>query len=228
MAEEKQPMNGREDEWIDPRPARTMARILELLASRPMTRSDLAETLSVSHTTVHTCLNRLMAAPRKIHVCEWERTGGRAFRLFGLGDAPDMPFQRLRAISKPKVDMTEINCKVLVDALVRPQSVDELAESCRCSPAYVRKYLAILLSESPRRIYLMEWRRPNGKGSLTRVFAAGSKCDAKRPRVSASDRFQELKAGKERHERTLKLRCLAAARRRTRNKPQNVFSALGL
>jgi predicted ArsR family transcriptional regulator len=228
MAGDKQQKKPRSADWVDPRSARTTARIIELLASGPMTREGIANDLSVSNTTVHTFLNRLMAAPRKIHVCGWERTGGRAFRLFGLGDAPDAPFEPLRSISKPKVDMTEINCKVLADALARPQSADELAESCRCSPAYVRKYLAILMAEAPRRIHLHVWRRHEGRGPLTKVYAAGDKRDAPRPHLTASERFQELKANADKHERVLKLRCLAAARRRTRNKPQNVFSALGL
>jgi AraC-like DNA-binding protein len=213
---------------IDPRPARTMARILELLASGPMTRSDIAETLSVSHTTVHTCLNRLMGAPRQVHVCGWQRTGGRAFRLFSLGDGADAPFYQKRAIPKQRTDMTEINCKALITALTPPRSVDELTKVCHCSPAYVRKYLAILMAESPRRIYIHEWRRPDGPGPLAKVFAAGDKLDAPRLRLTTSARFQELKADKEKHERNLKLRRLSAARRRTRKKPQNVFSALGL
>lgn len=213
---------------IDPRPARTMARILELLAQEPFTCLDLAERLSVSHTSVHTCLNRLMTEPRQIHVCGYKRTGGRAFRIFDLGDKPDVQFQPLHLISKPKVDMVEINCKVLIDALARPQTVEELTESCNCSAAYVRKYLAILMAETPRRVHIHEWRRPDGRGPLAKVFAAGERRDAPCVSLTPSQRFQELKANPEKHERALKLRVLAAARRRTRKKPQNVFSALGL
>jgi predicted ArsR family transcriptional regulator len=205
-----------------------MAGVLDLLKSAPMTNADLAHRLAVSTSTVHNTVKRLMAAPRQIHVCGWRRTGGRAFRLFGLGDEPDVPFEPLRAVPKRKVDMREVSCKALIDALAQPQSIDELTEALRCSQAYVRKYLTILRAETPRRIYVKEWRRPNGRGSLTQVFAAGSQLDAPRPRMTTAERFQEIKANPEKHERLNKLRRLAALRRRTRTKPQNVFSALGL
>jgi hypothetical protein len=213
---------------IDPRPARTMSRILELLKAGPLTNLELAEKLSLPRITVYWNLCRLLDAPRQVHVSGWKRTGGKPFRQFALGDMPDVPFEPLHTITKPKQGMTDINCAVLVDALARPQSVADLVESCHCSAAYVHKYLAILMRETPRRIYIKEWRRPEGPGGLAPVYAAGSKLDVVKPRITQADRFQELKADKERHERALKLRQLSAARRRTRKKPQNVFSALGL
>lgn len=215
-------------DWVDPRPARTMARILELLKDGPLTRLEISEKLSLSQSTAHHNLTRLQAEPRKIHVCGWVRTSGNPHRQFALGDKPDVPFVPLHQVVKPEVDTVAVACKRIVSALVRHQSVQELATSLGCSVAYVRKYIAILLAESPRRIYVKTWRRPTGPGGLTKVYAIGNKPDAQPPRLTGADRFKELKANPEKHERFNKVRCLAAARRRTRKKPQTIFSALGL
>lgn len=212
--------------YADPRPVRTMGRILRVLKAGPLTRAEIAAKASISTSNAQSCLAKLMAEPRRVRVCAWVRTGGRASRQFELGTAPDAPFHPLRSISKQRMDMTEINCKVLVEALSKPQSVDELAESCRCSIAYVRKYMALLLKEAPRRIYVCEWRRPHGKGPLTKVYAAGCRKDVKRPVITASQRFQELKRDKDKHARSLLLRRLWAARRRMRDEPQQWFAAL--
>lgn len=212
--------------WTDPRPASTTARVLQELANGPMTLSELESKLSVTRTTMYNCVVRLMAKPRRVHVSGWVHTGGSAARQFALGAGPDAPFRPLRTIPKPRTDMTEINCRVLVDALSRPKTADELAESCRCSASYVHKYLTILMSEKPRRVYVKEWRRPDGRGGLAKVYAAGSKRDAKRPTITAAQRFKEIKADPERRERALVLRRLADARRRTRANPQPWFAAL--
>lgn len=117
---------------------------------------------------------------------------------------------------------------LVVEALTKPQTVADLTASCRCSASYVRKHLTILLAETPRRVYVKEWRRPEGPGGLAPVYAAGSRPDAAKPKITQAQRFKELKADKDKHQRALLLRRLAAARRRMRKKPQTVFAALGI
>lgn len=205
-----------------------MARILDLLQKGPMMRAELAAALSVPSATIHWNLNRLMAAPRQVRVSSWVRTGGQPARQFSLGDAPDAPFEALHTVRKKKVDMAEINLALLVKALATPQSAADLALVCRCSMTYVRKHMAMLMAETPRRIYVKEWRRPDGPGGLAMVYAAGTRRDAKKPNITQAQRFEELKADPEKHKRSLELRQLATARRKMRGKPQNIFAALGI
>ena len=111
--------------------------------------------------------------------------------------------------------------QVIIDTLksVGPLSVTEIADVTMIPYASVHRLLKHM--KKAKMLRIKEWRRPEGKGSLSPLYANGSGRDAERPprRTIA----ENMKAYRQRHGAIIKAR---EARTRARRKTYGIWAGL--
>lgn len=207
---------------------RQIARILELLAEKPMTATELGRVMGLTKSGVHIYLRRLQEEPRKVRVCDYQRNGGRPFSIYGLGSGPDAELIRAKLIKKPKVvNDGRVQCEAILAAIRgNPSTVAQIAARLSVSIAYVRKYLDQMHAE--RRVWVSRWAHPEGRGSLSRVWAVGAGKDAPYPEYDRAAYHKRIQRDPERAEAVRKQRRIARLLRKAKSRKHGPFSALGL
>lgn len=207
---------------------RQIARILALLAEKPMTALQLADALGLTKSAVHIYLRRLQSDPRRVRVCDYLRNGGRPFSIYGLGSEPDAELIRAKLIKKPKIanDGRVQREQILVALKGDPATVAQIAARLSVSIAYVRKYLDQLHAEG--KTYVLRWAHPDGRGSLSRIWAAGTGKDAPYPEYDRAAYHRRIQKDPERAEALRRQRRIARYLRKVKSRKHGPFAALGL
>lgn len=215
---------------------RQIARILAALADGPQTAVQLEERLHMCPSGLNRYLRRLQDTPRRIRVADYLRNGVRPLNIYALGSEPDTPFVRSRLVqrAKPKrVNDGAVQCAAILAVLQNnPLTVNEIAHALKSSITYVRGYLKLLHDATPKRVYVLKWAHPEGRGSVSQVFAIGARKDAERQPHDRKEYDQRIKADPAKHETRLARRRMQKKLRKAKASGKSLnpspFAALGL
>jgi biotin operon repressor len=196
---------------------RQEARILAVLAERPMTSRQLAEKLSLSVDSIIIYVNHLRTSPRRIYACGFAPNGyAKPSQVFALGDLPCVVFGQ---------SIGDRHRVLLQYWLKTPRSGAELELLMGLSRVSVMNYLADLRDAKPAKlVHIKEHRQVAGQGAQRPVYALGNKPDAVARRRTSAEIWAGLDAEQREHKRRQQRTYEAVCRARKR--PQNPFSAL--
>lgn len=206
---------------------RQKQRILDLVASEPMTAKQLAESIHLSLTAVLLHTKAMMrSAPRRLRIAGYVPSSiGKPAPLYGPGEAPDTAYDPIR---KAKLlDRVETKAALIRKHLEEaPRTAEQLGNLAHMSPSRTRFYLRRLRDAGE--VYIKSWAPPPGRGDLSPVYAIGSRTDKKKPKKTRAETYAKEKADPERLARIQAKRRARHTLEKYRKNPQGIFAALGL
>lgn len=205
------------------------ARILDILASEPMTLRQLADKLGLSLDSLYIYRNRLSSAPKRIYVSGYSDTGARPAPLYAAGDLPDVEYVPAR---KPKLaeDRKTKQRNRLLELLKNDgeQTAEQAGIRLSLSTSRARFYINELRTSSLKQAYIKRWQHPGKRGDLAPVYALGNRPDAPKPRTTRAQRYKQEKSDQDKYDHILDQRRTRYALKRASSKPRSWAYALGL
>jgi hypothetical protein len=198
------------------------ARILALLAVKPMSDEELAIAVGTNRRGMNHFTRRLLAE-RRLHISGHFRTSqtGAARRVLAAGDGADAVFVPKEIRKPPQGDRRAARIARILSELATPGTSRELAARIGITQARTMYYLLRLREQKQARI--AAWREPGHAGQWVPVYARGSDPDALSPALPPEwkrDRINDI----EPVVRIETIQTIATAR----IKPQGIFAALGI
>lgn len=208
----------------DPRREYQQGRILAAIASEPLTAQQLADRLHLSRDMILRHLAMLMAeVPRRLHVAGFETTIARPAPKYGPGDLPDAVYVPTRAPTRQN-EVDEQTERAAAELKACPMTTSQLADKLGLSVSRTRFYVATLRADG--KAYIKAWNAPPCGGDLAPVYGLGNRPDKPKARKTGAQRYRELKADPEKHERNLAKRRVLYRIRKSTRAPQTWCSAL--
>lgn len=202
-------------------------KILRSLEFKPMTVNDLASLMSLGYRAVLNYLDDLHSS-RRIHICGY--IGRARMRIYALGNKPDVEYVPLKASRKKSPRHSELARLELAAAALaeKPMTAEELGVVLHLCTSRARFYTGELMKATPRRAYVKEFKRSEGKKGWVPVYAAGDNPDAVMPRKNEAQRYRDKIAVPERRERILKKWNERYHAKKKKAQPATWLSALGI
>lgn len=201
-------------------------RILSLLSEQPMTLHELADAMGHSVASMYLYRTRLMAQPKRIHVCAYIPNGHKPSPVYAAGGRPDVEFVGGRKPRQPEDRKTKQRRRLREVLEGQALTADQVGLKMHLSTSRARIYISELRALG--QAYIARWQHPGKQGDHAPVYALGNKPDAPKPRQSRAQRYKQEVGTPERHDRLKSRRRLHYAIAKARQEPASWLTALGV